>query len=465
MRAADSRRRSSRSALARPGCRHARDGGERSLARATGHEVPRRLCPRVGWHRVARDRAGCRLDGSSRPRIRCRGPRAMDERGPGRARRAVWTQGPDRAGVRCRPRDVGSGPRIHGRCVAAPATAQSDTLCRPAVAGRRVHHVRSRSAGVGARRTRTAGRWSASMNEPFVDLIDLASERLGGVAVAANDEFFASKDHLVAADPPVWREGEYTDRGKWMDGWETRRRRDVLPGEPAFDQAHDWCIVRLGARGIVHGVDVETTHFKGNFPETCMLETCVMPGAPGTLTLDDLDRAGWHGALERSILRGDSHNLFDIAGAPATHVRLNIFPDGGVARLRVYGDVVSDWDALRREGEIDLSSTLHGGRVVGCSDMFFGSRHNLIMPGQARTIAEGWETKRRRTPGHDWTVIRLGAAGTIVRAAIDWRPLLPRTALTPDRRHTFDVPAAPAITHVRFNIFPDGGVGRLRLFG
>jgi len=338
------------------------------------------------------------------------------------------------------------------------------------------------------------------MNEPFVDLIDLASERLGGVAVAANDEFFASKDHLVAADPPVWREGEYTDRGKWMDGWETRRRRDVLPGEPAFDQAHDWCIVRLGARGIVHGVDVETTHFKGNFPESCMLETCVMPGAPGTLTLDDLDRAGWHGALERSILRGDSHNLFDIAGAPATHVRLNIFPDGGVARLRVYGDVVSDWDALRREGEIDLSSTLHGGRVVGCSDMFFGSRHNLIMPGQARTIAEGWETKRRRTPGHDWTVIRLGAAGTIVRvevdtrpfkgnapaacsiescalsgspslatpdeaAAIDWRPLLPRTALTPDRRHTFDVPAAPAITHVRFNIFPDGGVGRLRLFG
>jgi allantoicase len=336
------------------------------------------------------------------------------------------------------------------------------------------------------------------MSEPFVDLIDLASQRLGGAAVAANDEFFASKDRLVIADPPIWREGEYTDRGKWMDGWESRRRRDVLPGEPGFDQVHDWCIVRLGARGIIRGVDVETTHFKGNFPESCALETCVMPGALKTLTVDDLDRAVWHGALERSALRGDSHNLFDVAGADATHVRLNIFPDGGVARLRVYGDVVPDWDALRRTREIDLASVLHGGRVVGCSDMFFGSRNSLIMPGEARTIAEGWETKRRRTPGHDWTVIQLGATGTIVRvevdtrrfkgnapaacsleacarqspttwdeaAAIDWRPLLPRTALTPDRRHTFHVtPDTAGITHVRFNIFPDGGVSRLRLFG
>jgi allantoicase len=336
------------------------------------------------------------------------------------------------------------------------------------------------------------------MSEPFVDLIDLASQRLGGAAIAANDEFFASKDRLVIADPPIWREGEYTDRGKWMDGWESRRRRDVLPGEPGFDQVHDWCIVRLGARGIIRGVDVETTHFKGNFPESCALETCVMPGALKTLTVDDLDRAVWHGALERSVLRGDSHNLFDVAGADATHVRLNIFPDGGVARLRVYGDVVPDWDALRRTREIDLASVLHGGRVVGCSDMFFGSRNSLIMPGEARTIAEGWETKRRRTPGHDWTVIQFGATGTIVRvevdtrrfkgnapaacsleacarqspttwdeaATIDWRPLLPRTALTPDRRHTFQVtPDTAGITHVRFNIFPDGGVSRLRLFG
>ena len=335
------------------------------------------------------------------------------------------------------------------------------------------------------------------MSDEFLELVDLASERFGGVAVAANDEFFASKDRLVAAQAPVWREGEYTERGKWMDGWETRRRRDVLPGEPGFDQAHDWCIVRLGARGIIHGVDVETTHFKGNFPESCAIETCIMPGAR---THYDLDRAVWRTTLERSSLQGDSHNLFRIAGSDATHVRLNIFPDGGVARLHVYGEVQPDWEALRHHGEVDFASALNGGRVVGGSDTFFGSHHNLIMPGQARSMADGWETRRRRTPGNDWVVIQLGAPGTIVRvevdtrhfkgnapsscsldacaasggqpgpwdaaAVVDWQQLLPRTTLTADRRHSFDVKADPAvITHVRFNIFPDGGVSRLRLFG
>jgi allantoicase len=332
------------------------------------------------------------------------------------------------------------------------------------------------------------------MSHGFLDLVDLASDRLGGAAVAANDEFFAPRDRLIAAHEPVWREGEHTDRGKWMDGWETRRRRDVLPGEPGFDQAHDWCIVRLGARGIIRGVDVETTHFKGNFPESCAIDTCVMGEPAG-----DFDGAAWHDALKRSGLRADSHNLFDIAPVEATHVRLRIFPDGGVARLRVYGDVVPDWDALRRHHEIDLASTLNGGRVVGCSDMFYGSRHNLIMPGQAHTIAEGWETQRRRTPGHDWVVIKLGAPAAIVRAEVDtrpfkgnapaacsveacslsglqsrsswdagveWRALLPRTVLGPDRHQAFDLTSEPAVvTHVRLNIFPDGGVGRLRLFG
>jgi allantoicase len=336
------------------------------------------------------------------------------------------------------------------------------------------------------------------VSHDFLELVDLASERLGGAAVAVNDEFFAPKDRLVAAHAPVWHEGEYTDRGKWMDGWETRRRRDVLPGDPGFDQAHDWCIVRLGARGIIRGVDVETTHFKGNFPETCSIEACIMPGAR---THYDLERAVWHSALERSALRGDSHNLFDVAGVDATHVRLSIFPDGGVARLHVFGDVVPDAEALRRHGEVDLGSVLNGGQVVACSDMFFGSSYNLLMPGQARTMAEGWETRRRRTPGHDWVVIRLGAPGAVLRvevdtrqfkgnapgacsleacalaeahtgtawdesAPVDWRQLLPRTALTADHRHTFDVKSdLTVITHVRFNIYPDGGVSRLRLLG
>jgi allantoicase len=319
------------------------------------------------------------------------------------------------------------------------------------------------------------------------DLIDLASERLGGMVVTANDEFFASKDRLILEAAPIWREGEYTDRGKWMDGWETRRRRDVLPGEPGFDFAGDWCIVQLGARGLIRSVDIDTTHFRGNYPESCTLEACV---APGATTLYDLHRANWQPAVARTALRGDAHNLHDVAGVDATHVRLKIFPDGGVARLRIYGDVVPDWQMLRRKGEVDVAAILHGGRVVDCSDMFFGSRNNLIMPGPPRGMADGWETRRRRSAGHDWTIVQLGVPSTIVRVEVDtryfrgnapaacsvdastsdrpddWMELLPRSPLASDRHHTFEttLKRIADVTYVRLNIFPDGGVARLHVF-
>ena len=326
------------------------------------------------------------------------------------------------------------------------------------------------------------------MTPAFLDLIDLASERLGASVIAANDEFFAPKENLIRSEAPRWREGEYTDRGKWMDGWETRRRRDA---------GDDWCIIRLGVPGIVRGVDIETTFFKGNAPESCAIETC--DAREGT-ALDALTLATWSEILPRTPLAGDAHHVMETAGAPrATHVRLRIFPDGGVARLRVYGEVSPDWRALRRRGELDLAAVEHGGFVLACSDMFFGSRHNLIMPGQARSMADGWETKRRRGPGHDWTIMKLGAAGTIRRVDVDtrhfkgnapgacslegcsaegatveqltgsadWHEIVARTSLQPHARHTFEdeVRAIGIVTHARFNIFPDGGVGRLRLFG
>jgi len=308
------------------------------------------------------------------------------------------------------------------------------------------------------------------MTDSFVELLNLASERLGAAAVDCNDEFFAAKDNLVKPSAPEWREGAYTDRGKWMDGWETRRRRDVAA------DSHDWCVVRLGVPGVVKGVDVETTHFKGNFPESC--------------AVDAGDGASWREVLARTALEGNSHNHFAVPDAPgASHVRLRIYPDGGVARLRVYGTVVADWDRLRRRGDVDLAAAEHGGLVVACSDMFFGSRHNLIMPGEATHMGDGWETKRRRGPGHDWTVIRLAASGTIRRAEVDtrhfkgnapgacsldastdgatWAELMPRAPLSPHRQQSFEeqILAVGDVDFVRFNIFPDGGVGRLRLFG
>lgn len=315
------------------------------------------------------------------------------------------------------------------------------------------------------------------------DLLDLASERMGAVVVAANDDFFAPKENLIKSAAPLWIEGRYTDRGKWMDGWETRRRRD--------DGTHDWCVVRLGARGIVRALDVDTTHFKGNYPESAAVDAAAEVPSGSVATAD------WTQILPRMPLNGDSHNRFDVeAAVEATHLRLRIFPDGGVARLRALGAVVADWNQLRRRPEVDLAAAQHGGFVVSCSDMFFGSRNNLIMPGDAAHMGDGWETKRRRGPGHDWAIVRLAAPGTIHRAEVDtrhfkgnapgacdleavraadadspieegWIPLVDRVALMPHTRHVFEreVRAIGEVTHVRLNIYPDGGVGRLRLYG
>jgi len=325
----------------------------------------------------------------------------------------------------------------------------------------------------------------------FTELIDLASENLGGAVLYANDDFFASKDNLIKPAAPIWIEGKYTDDGKWMDGWETRRRRS-----PRLDEKFDWCIIRLGMPGEVKGVVVDTAYFRGNFPSHCSIESCSADGDPA---LQDLlsDQTAWAEMLPVSELKGDSQNEFPIdRSGRVTHLRFKIYPDGGVARLRVYGNVLPDWDALRkRNSEIDLAAAENGGDVPLASDMFFGHRQNLVMPGLAHDMSDGWESQRRRGPGHDWCIVKLGTKGTITRAVVDtthfkgnypescsleggvsdgssldsieWRVLLPMSRLQADTRHSFESELIDAseVTHVRLNIYPDGGVSRLRLYG
>ena len=331
----------------------------------------------------------------------------------------------------------------------------------------------------------------------FTALADLASARVGGEAVATNDDFFASKANLVKAEPPIFIPGKFTSRGKWMDGWESRRRR--TPG-------HDWCIVALGLRGVVHGVNVDTRFFTGNFPSHCSIEAADFPkGLSRAVTqkryAETLNRPDpFVEILPKSALRGDGDNYLPIDDRrPWTHLRLNIFPDGGVARLRVFGEAAIDWTVVARRGQlIDLASILNGGLVLGASDMHYGARDNLIMPGRARNMGDGWETRRRRGPGHDWVIVRLGAPGRIARVEIDtnhfkgnypdrasiegtlaptaslgalneaaWRTLLHETKLKPHHRHvlTAQLAATGPLSHVRLNIFPDGGISRLRVHG
>ncbi|MTV27403.1 allantoicase [Nitriliruptoraceae bacterium ZYF776] len=318
-------------------------------------------------------------------------------------------------------------------------------------------------------------------------LIDLAARRLGGMVLAANDEFFAAKDNLLDPRPPHFDPDRYDDRGKVMDGWETRRRRDVRS-----DDVHDWCVVRLGVPGIVEGVVVDTTHFRGNYPAACALEGCVSDGSPPDDTTD------WFPLLDRTELRGDAVQRFEVSEPwRVTHVRLAIYPDGGVARLRVLGRGLVDLHrAADANGRCDLAAAINGGRAVGCSDEFFSSPHNLVMVGDARDMADGWETRRRRGPGHDVALLELATTGVVERLEIDtthfkgnfpdrvavdaahapdrdvddlpedaWVPLLEPTPVQPHWRHVFEVRAAVPASHLRLRVLPDGGVARLRAFG
>ncbi|MDC0742329.1 allantoicase [Polyangium mundeleinium] len=323
----------------------------------------------------------------------------------------------------------------------------------------------------------------------FETRVDLASERLGGAAIWATDDFFAPKENLLKPGKAVFIPGKYTEQGKWMDGWESRRRRTG---------SEDACIVRLGLAGRIAGFDVDTSHFLGNAPAKVSIEATYVPGYKALDALLGADVA-WTEILPPSAVKPGSQNLFAITDEGTwSHVKLRIYPDGGVARFRVYGEVKPDWALLLSEHRVlDLAAVEHGGVVIGASDEFFSDRRNLLLPGPSRDMGDGWESRRRRGPGHDWAIVRLGRAGTLVRTDIDtthfkgnypescalegcflrgedtpealeaaaWKELLPRTKLEAHTRHVFSLQASEPVSHVRLRIFPDGGVARLRLYG
>jgi allantoicase len=319
--------------------------------------------------------------------------------------------------------------------------------------------------------------------------------QLRGSVVAASDDFFAAKENLITPGAPTFVPHTFDVKGQVYDGWETRRRRG--PGWTLPDRSvHDWVIVRLGAPGVIRSVVVDTAFFTGNYPQACSADACSLAGYPSAEELA-AGLGDWQQIVPRSMLTGDARHLFAVSSwRRFTHVRLNIFPDGGIARLHVHGEVVPD-PALLENITVDLAALENGADIVACSDQFYSSPRNAISPGLSRVMGEGWETRRRRKRGHEWLVVRLAGRGVIDLAEIDtsryrgnqpgaaslqvmdageevtsgalaadggWQDLLPRTMLLPDTPHRFRVRGAPA-THVRLNIFPDGGVARLRLYG
>jgi allantoicase len=334
--------------------------------------------------------------------------------------------------------------------------------------------------------TGPAGSSPAAHGPDFAALPDLASRRLGGSVRSATDELFAAKENLTKPEPPVFEAGEFGAKGKIYDGWESRRRRE--PG-------HDHAIIRLGVAGIVHGVDVDTAFFRGNYPPHVSVEAVSVDGYPSVAELGEL---AWQPLVSRAPATGDAHNWYAVATPRhCTHVRLSIYPDGGVARCRVHGEPLPDPRFLT--GTIDLAALENGGQLLECSNAFYSSAWNLIMPGRPASMADGWENSRRRDGGLDYATFGLAAAGVVRQVEIDtsyfvgsapasarllaaalppadpvgadllsaarWTELLPSIAVQPDTRHRFLVEPAAPVTHVRLEVFPDGGVARLRVLG
>lgn len=322
----------------------------------------------------------------------------------------------------------------------------------------------------------------------FTLLTDLAAERLGGKVISATDDFFAEKENLIKPGRGIFIPDKYTDRGKWMDGWESRRKR--TPG-------HDWAVIQLATSGRIKGFDIDTNFFLGNHPPHASIEAASISDAS---SISNWEVVSWKEILPKSHLDAGSQNFYACNSDELfTHLRLHIYPDGGVARLRVYCEVFKDWNAVGPNDEIDLAAAINGGKALACNDMFFSAMSNLIMPGRGVNMGDGWETKRNRTPNNrDWVILKLAHRGIIERIIVDtchfkgnypdtcsieacnssddnsvvgdkikWETILPRQKLSADHQHEYknEINRHIAITHVRLNIFPDGGVSRLRLFG
>ena len=323
----------------------------------------------------------------------------------------------------------------------------------------------------------------------FTGMVDLSAERVGGQALKTTDDFFAPMENLLKPGRGIYLPDEFTDSGKLMDGWESRRKR--VPG-------HDWCIIKLGMPGVIRGVDIDTNHFLGNHAPYASIEAVSCADDVSSTALEQME---WRQILPVVALKQGSQNIFSVISEERwTHIRLNIYPDGGVARLKVYGEVRKLWNTVPADRSIDLVAIENGGLVIAANDMFFGNKNNMIMPGKGINMGDGWETRRRRDPGNDWAIIKLGRPGVLEKIEVDtnhfkgnypdvcwiegclapnaemnalnhmqfeWASVLSRTKLKASHQHYFtkEIEAAGPWSHLRLSIAPDGGISRLRVWG
>ena len=323
-------------------------------------------------------------------------------------------------------------------------------------------------------------------NNSMQGLVNLASPKMGTKILAFSDDFFGEVTRMLNDKDPIFIEDKYDNHGKWMDGWESKRRRDG---------GNDWAILKLGSSGIISKIEIDTSYFTGNFPPFFSLEGIYSETEPNKDT-------NWKSLIAKTNLVGDCKNNFELnLKEKFNFVRLQIFPDGGVARIRLFGEVKYNWDRFNNEEIIELSSLKLGGSILAYNNAHYGDVSALLSEGRGKTMGDGWETRRRREPGNDWIIIKLAHKGNIEKIEIDtahfkgnypdrasiqaisidknittkdliqssenWDVILDETKLTADNIHEYEINSnsKAEATHIRLNIYPDGGVSRLRIFG
>ena len=315
-------------------------------------------------------------------------------------------------------------------------------------------------------------------------LIDLAQPRLGTKVIYKTDDFFASANRIISPTEPVFKVGVFDKHGKWMDGWESRRKRN---------EGHDFIIIKLGKPGTIKKVDVDTSHFNGNQPAMISIE-----GANSNS--NKINQLNWQPLLSKKKTKANSHHYFTVnSNKVFTHIKFNIFPDGGVARLRLYGSIAKS--SKLKNKKINLASLLDGSSVIACNNEHFGKAENILAPGKAKNMGDGWETRRRRGKGFDWLILNsldgkeidkieisthhfkgnfpshcsLQAAylpnsknsKQIVKSSTKWKYLLKDAKLSANKVHVFknNLMKKDKINFIKINIFPDGGISRFRIYG
>ena len=323
-------------------------------------------------------------------------------------------------------------------------------------------------------------------NNSMQGLVNLASPKMGTKILAFADDFFGEVTRMLNDKDPIFIEDKYDNHGKWMDGWESKRRRDG---------GNDWAILKLGSSGIISKIEIDTSYFTGNFPPFFSLEGIYSETEPNK-------DSNWKSLIAKTNLVGDCKNNFELnLKEKFNFVRLQIFPDGGVARIRLFGEVKYNWDRFNNEEIIELSSLKLGGSILAYNNAHYGDVSALLSEGRGKTMGDGWETRRRREPGNDWIIIKLAQKGIIEKIEIDtahfkgnypdrasiqaisidknittkdliqssenWDVILDETKLTADNIHEYEINSnsKAEATHIRLNIYPDGGVSRLRIFG